>query len=109
MAEAGIVGVKKWRIGKGITLQAIAASTKLSVRMLEAIECGDFKKLPGGIYDTNYLKQYAQAIGFDETELLSYYYEIVNPETADLHRRAQGAARDSRPRLSALVAGKRTF
>src|SRR5205814_6916829 len=62
MSEIGILGVKTWRQRKGITLQAIAASTKLSVRHLEAIEAGDFKRLPGGIYNTSYIRQYARAI-----------------------------------------------
>ncbi len=75
MAETGILGVKSWRQKKGITLEDIAASTKLSLRQLEAIETGDFKKLPGGIYNTNYIKQYARAIGFVEDDLLAYYRE----------------------------------
>jgi cytoskeletal protein RodZ len=79
MAETGILGVKSWRQRKGITLESIAASTKLSIRQLDAIEIGDFKRLPGGIYNTNYIKQYAQAIGFDATDLLAYYNEVCNP------------------------------
>jgi len=91
------LGVKNWRLGKGISLQTIAASTKLSVRLLEAIELGDFKKLPGGIYDTNYLKQYARAIGFDEADLLAFYHEALNPEKADRNDAKRAAPRISRP------------
>jgi cytoskeletal protein RodZ len=72
--DAGILGLRAWRQRKGISLDAIAASTKLSVRHLDAIESGDFRKLPGGIYNTNYIKQYARALGFDEAALLAYYY-----------------------------------
>ena len=79
MAETGILGVKSWRQKKGISLESIAASTKLSIRQLDAIEAGDFKRLPGGIYTTNYIRQYAKAIGFDETDLLAYYNEVCNP------------------------------
>jgi cytoskeletal protein RodZ len=77
MTDTGIL--KNWRVQKGISLQAIAASTKLSVRHLEAIECGDFKKLPGGIYNTNYIRQYARAIDFDEADLLAYYQKFCDP------------------------------
>jgi|SRR5665213_1035519 len=73
MADAGILGVRNWRQKKGISLDTIAASTKLSVRQLDAIESGDFSKLPGGIYTTNYIRQYARAIGFDEDDLLAFY------------------------------------
>ena len=79
MNETGILGVKVWRRQKGISLEAIAASTKLSVRQLEAIEAGDFNRLPGGIYNTNYIKQYARAIDFDEFDLLAFYQDFCNP------------------------------
>ncbi len=61
------------RKNRGISLEEIAESTKISMRWLQAIERGDFRKLPGGIYDTNYLRQYARAIDFDEAELLAAY------------------------------------
>jgi cytoskeletal protein RodZ len=82
MTDTGILGVRSWRQRRGITLEAIAASTKLSIRQLKAIEAGDFKRLPGGIYNTSYIKQYAQAIGFDESELLAFYQDWVNPAPA---------------------------
>jgi cytoskeletal protein RodZ len=77
----GILGVKNWRQKRGISLETIAASTKLSVRQLEAIEAGDFSRLPGGIYNTNYIKQYARAIDFDEADLLAFYQDTCNPLT----------------------------
>jgi cytoskeletal protein RodZ len=68
-----VFGLKNWRQGKGISLESIAENTKLSVRVLQAIECGDFQKLPGGIYNTSYIRQYARAIDFDEAVLLGFY------------------------------------
>lgn len=84
MAETGILGVKSWRQRKGISLESIAESTKLSMRQLDAIEVGDFKRLPGGIYNTNYIRQYARAIGFDETDLLAYYYQVFAPSAGGM-------------------------
>jgi cytoskeleton protein RodZ len=75
----GILGVKIWRQKRGISLETIATSTKLSVRQLEAIEAGDFSRLPGGIYTTNYIKQYAHAIDFDEADLLAFYQHACDP------------------------------
>ncbi len=49
------------RRSKGLTLEQIADSTKISMRYLRAIEEGCFSKLPGGVYTTNYLRQYAEA------------------------------------------------
>lgn len=79
MNDASVLGVRIWRQQKGISLETIAASTKLSVRQLEAIESGEFSRLPGGIYNTNYIKQYARAIGFDETDLLAFYQASCCP------------------------------
>ncbi len=62
---------------KGISLHQIADSTKISVRFLEAIENGKFDLLPGGIYNTNYIRQYARAIGFEESRLLEYYRAVT--------------------------------
>jgi cytoskeletal protein RodZ len=71
------------RRNRGISLQQIAETTKISVRSLEAIEQGDFRKLPGGIYDTSYIKQYARAIDYDESEILSAYHRAMKaPSTS---------------------------
>lgn len=82
MNDTGILGVRAWRLRKGISLGTIAAATKLSVRQLEAIEAGDFSRLPGGIYNTSYIRQYARAINFDESDLLAYYRDSCAPVTA---------------------------
>ncbi len=58
---------------RGITLREIADDTKININYLRAIEEGRFEKLPGGIYNVSYIRQYARAIDFDESELLAYY------------------------------------
>lgn len=60
-----------------LTLHQIADTTKITVANLEAIENGRFAKLPGGVYATSYIRQYARAIGFDEFELLAEYHRIT--------------------------------
>src|SRR5580692_7000830 len=71
------LGLSTIRRNRGISLQQIAESTKIGVRSLEAIERGDFRKLPGGIYTTSYLRQYARAIDYDEADLLAAYYRCM--------------------------------
>jgi cytoskeletal protein RodZ len=60
---------------RGISLDQIASATKISIRSLKAIEEGDFRKLPGGIYNTSYIRQYARAVDVDESELVAVYEE----------------------------------
>ena len=71
--DESILGLASIRRNRGVSLEQIAESTKLSVRFLDAIERGDFRKLPGGIYNTSYIRQYARAIDYDETALLEFY------------------------------------
>ncbi len=76
---------------KGITLEQIAEATKISTRFLRAIEDEEFDKLPGGIFNTNYLRQYAACLGIDGSKLLARYEATVNPGAA-----AQDAVEDGR-------------
>jgi len=75
--DNSVLGLASIRRNRGLSLEQISDSTKISVRSLQAIEQGDFKKLPGGIYNTSYIRQYARAIEFDESQLLAYYNSIT--------------------------------
>ena len=52
-------------------------------KVTKAIESGEFKKLPGGIYNTAYIRQYCRAIDFDEYILLGFYYQAVGLQPGD--------------------------
>lgn len=57
----------------GVSLDEIINSTKISRRFLLAIEEGDYDKLPGGVFNINYIRQYAHAIGQDAEMILEDY------------------------------------
>ena len=80
--DNSVLGLASIRRNRGLSLEQISQATKISVRSLQAIEEGEFKKLPGGIYNTSYIRQYARAIEFDESELLAYYHSRtdIQPE-----------------------------
>ena len=78
-SPAGHLNLSVWRQKRGVTLEQIAEKTKISMRFLRAIEDGEYEKLPGGIFATSYLRQYAAVIGFEEAELVGHYNTIVNP------------------------------
>ena len=77
--EKSVLGLATIRRNRGISLEQIAESTKISVRSLEAIERGEFAKLPGGIYNTSYIRQYARAIDYDESAILAVYARHTQP------------------------------
>ena len=67
---------------KGLSLQQIAESTKISVFFLQAIESGQFGKLPGGLFNRSYIRQYAAAVGLPEGHLLDAYAEYEADQLA---------------------------
>ena len=58
------------RGSRGVSLRQIADATRIGIFYLKAIEGGEIDKLPPGIYARSYIRQYARAIDYDETELL---------------------------------------
>ena len=83
-AVTGSLNLATQRQKNGISLEQIAEVTKISMRFLRAIEEEEFDKLPGGIFNTSYLRQYAAATGIEESSLLAYYDRLVNPVAAEL-------------------------
>jgi cytoskeletal protein RodZ len=81
--DKSFLGLATIRRNRGISLRQIAESTKIGMRSLEAIEQGEFKKLPGGIYTTSYIRQYARAIDYDESAILAVYYREADALLAD--------------------------
>ena len=65
------------RATKGISLEQIAGSTRITLRYLEAIERGEFQKLPPGIYALSYCRQYARAVECDESMLAEYCRRVL--------------------------------
>ena len=68
------------RARRGITLEQIRDCTKIGMFFLRAIEDGEYHKLPGGIYSTSYIRQYAQAAGVDESAILQQYRQAVQAD-----------------------------
>jgi cytoskeletal protein RodZ len=71
--------LSRFRKKAGVSLEDIAQRTKISSRFLRAIEDEQFDQLPGGIFSTSYLRQYAAAIGYDEEALVAHYAGKINP------------------------------
>jgi cytoskeletal protein RodZ len=68
-----VLRLEEIRRKRGVSLEHIANTTKISTRFLRAIESEEFEKLPGGVFSTSYIRQYATAIGFPEEKVLSQY------------------------------------
>ena len=65
--------MRREREMRGITLDEIAESTKISRRHLESLEKQDFDSLPGGIFNRGFVRSYARYLGIDEEQAVADY------------------------------------
>jgi len=56
---------------RGVTLEEISESTKISSRCLQALEEEEFNKLPGGIFNKGFVRAYARHLGIDEDQAVA--------------------------------------
>jgi transcriptional regulator with XRE-family HTH domain len=66
---------------RGISLQTIAADTKVSASLYADVERGDCSRWPGGVYSRSYIRAYAQAVGLD-CDFIVREFSRCFPETA---------------------------
>jgi len=72
--------LKEERLRQGKQLRSIADDLRIGSRYLEAIEAEDWKQLPGGFFNRSFIRQYAQALGFDPSKIEEEFASIVKPE-----------------------------
>lgn len=57
------------RAAKDLTLEQVAAETRIPQRHLVAMEAGDFGKLPGRTYAVGFARTYAKTVGLDPDDV----------------------------------------
>ncbi|HUM69912.1 MAG TPA: helix-turn-helix domain-containing protein [Chloroflexota bacterium] len=72
MDELGHI-LREARETKGLTLQEVQAETRISSRYLEALENGDYDRLPTPVHVRGFLRNYARFLGLDPQPLLDRY------------------------------------
>lgn len=88
MSELG-QALRDAREKKGLTLDELQEETKIQKRYLQAIEEGDFDKLPGEFYRRAFIKSYAETLGFDFAAFVEEYGnelpKIQHEEASEIH------------------------
>jgi cytoskeleton protein RodZ len=87
--------LRRERLSREITLEEISAATKISLRLLRALEESDLGRLPAPAFTRGFIRSYAQHIGIDPEEKICAYL-------AELNRNADGPA-------PMIVPGRRRF
>ena len=77
--------LRREREMRGITLDEITESTKISRRHLEALEGEHFDQLPGGVFNKGFVRAYARFLGIDGDQAVADYSAASNeqPEPED--------------------------
>jgi cytoskeleton protein RodZ len=74
--------LRREREMRGITLDEITESTKISRRHLEALEGEHFDQLPGGVFNKGFVRAYARFLGLDEDRAVADYAAASNDKPA---------------------------
>src|SRR5271154_5121063 len=87
--------LRKQRELRGLDLEAISNTTKISTRMLRALEDEHFDQLPGGVFNKGFVRAYARQVGLNEEEAVTDYLaalrenqvqqQSILPDFRDLH------------------------
>jgi cytoskeleton protein RodZ len=103
--------LRRQRLQNRISLERVSLETKIGVRLLEAIEAGQFEKLPGGVFRRSFVLQYARALDLDPEEIagelnqLNQFDEVPPLPTVEAingHGQKPGAAFSFRGDLGGL-------
>src|ERR1035437_7693598 len=70
------LSAKAHRIRSGVSIDSICERTKISRYFLEAIEERAYHRLPGGVFDINYIRQYSESVGCSPEVLLADYQSV---------------------------------
>ena len=105
MADSGEVGfgeeLRRNRLVREVSLESIASATKISKRHLEALERGDFSRLPAPVFTRGFIRAYAGYLGLDPEEMVNAYLSDAVNASPRVDPRSEGVV--SRPRSLAIL------
>jgi transcriptional regulator with XRE-family HTH domain len=61
---------------RGISLDTIAAATKVSADLWDGLERNDFSRWPSGIFARAFIRDYARAVGLDSDEVVDEFCRL---------------------------------
>jgi cytoskeleton protein RodZ len=72
--------LRRARDQRGLTLDDVAALTKINRKHLESIESGDRSAIPGGFFYKSFVRQYAAALSTGDSDLVDEIEELLAAE-----------------------------
>src|ERR1700674_2692833 len=74
--------LKREREMRGVTLEEIAAATRIAPRFLVALENEQWELLPGGVFNRGFIRSVARFLGLDEDGLVGEYTLLTHDQPA---------------------------
>jgi len=97
--------LKRQRLLREVSLESIAAATKISVRHLQALERGDSEKLPAPVFTRGFIRAYAAHLGLDPEEMVNAYLSDMKGSPAGKPSVPGSSGASRRPSLRTVVLG----
>lgn len=94
--------LKAIRVARGLSVEDIAAQTRIRPAYVEAIEAQALKALPSRPFTIGYIRAYAQALGFPGDAAIARF-KADDPDRNDALRPPVGVRRMADPRLTLLT------
>jgi cytoskeleton protein RodZ len=94
--------LRRERIIRDISLEEISQATKISMRLLRALEESDLKRLPAPTFTRGFIRAYAKHLGIDPEEKVNAYLAdlAAEPKEAPAAKKARPRSRFWRGRRS---------
>ena len=93
--------LRRERLIREVKLEEISGATKISMRLLTALEASDVSKLPAPVFTRGFIRAYSRHLGLDAEEMVNAYLADVAPD-----RSKEAAPRKGRLR-SRFLRGRR--
>lgn len=96
--------LRRARLARGLTVDDVAARTRLSPRLVTLLDEGRFDELPGGLYARSYVRAFATATGIDPNTAVARVEPLLPdvPDPVAAIRESIGGALDTPPIAAAL-------
>jgi cytoskeletal protein RodZ len=90
--QTGGIGaqLKAAREARGLTLEQVAAETRIPQRHLQTIEGGNFSALPARTYAIGFTRTYAKAVGLDDADVADRVRAELDAQDAGPRHRVPG-------------------
>ena len=99
--------LRKEREKQRMTIQDIEDGTSIRAAYIEAIESGDYDKMPGRVYAKGFVKNYANFLNLNGEEIVKQFMAEVSPPAPVVEQAQNVASEEPKGKSTFSVSGKR--